>query len=134
MFKILFICFAFFMNFAFANIDVSKFDIIEIKKTSAKASEDEPTKKIQKKYALVMSSTKYNSSSKTIVVVPVVQKTKDYKGSYVVEVKHEGVTYLIFTDKLRTIPKNNAENIIFKLNKNEAKKVESKWNELTKNA
>lgn len=134
MFKLLFACLALFINFALADFTISKFDVIEVKKNDRMEKTEEPSKKPTKRYALVMSSSGYNTSSKTILVAPAIVKNKDYKGKYVMEAKHEGVTYLIFLDKIRTIPKNQTEKILFKLNKNESKQAREKFSELTKDA
>lgn len=134
MLKLLFICFALSVNFAFADLTFSKFDIIELKQGNRMEKSEEPTKKPTKKYALVMSGKSYNSSSKTIMVAAATVKNKDYKGKYIMEVKHEGVTYLLFLDKIRSIPKSGTEKVLFKLNKSESKTVQEKFNELTKDA
>jgi mRNA-degrading endonuclease toxin of MazEF toxin-antitoxin module len=134
MFKLLFICLTLFINFALADFTISKFDVIEVKKNHRMEKAEEPSKKPTKRYALVMSSTGYNASSKTILVAPAIVKNKDYKGKFVMEAKHEGVTYLIFLDKIRTISKSQTEKILFKLNKNESKQAREKFSELTKDA
>lgn len=134
MFKILFAFFALFANVAFADINVNKFDLVEIKPWKSGEDKGEPRKGSGKKYGLVMSSSSYNSSSKTVLIAAAVVKTKDYKGKYTIEITSNGVTYLVFVDKVRTIQKTQVEKTLFNLNILDAKKASDKWNDFTKNA
>jgi mRNA-degrading endonuclease toxin of MazEF toxin-antitoxin module len=97
--------------FAAGSPAFQKFEIVELNfeklKENNKSSAYINRNKKQAKYALIISGSNYNNSSKSVVVIPVVlKKEKDYKGKFVYSFKNSNKTYIIFADKVRTINQN----------------------------
>ena len=140
MLKVLMMAFLVFnLSSAYAKNNFEKFDVVELKveeynqkssSSSGGKNKDYLKKEAGKKYAIVFSGKAYNASSRSIIVAPVILKTKDYTGKFVINLKHKGKEYIVFTDKLRNIPKEKIKEVVFKPNVQEKGKIGEKFNNI----
>lgn len=127
------------LSSAYAKNSFEKFDVVELKveqynqKSSSSVSgksKDYLKKEAGKKYAIVFSGKGYNASSRSIIVAPVILKTKDYTGKFVAHLKHKGKEYIVFSDKLRNIQQDKIKEVAFKPSVQEKGKVGEKFNNI----
>jgi mRNA-degrading endonuclease toxin of MazEF toxin-antitoxin module len=125
MFKILTILLVAF-NLSFAQGIFKRFDIVEINSEF----QDDKNKRRNVKYGVVISGEVYNGASKYVVVVPMTQKKKDYKGAFVYNVKHLTREYHIFIDKPRNVEKSRISKSSISLKESEKNDISKKFNDV----
>ncbi len=119
-------------------LSIKKYDVVELKKIEKGEKRSFLEKGISKKpHAIVLSNSSYNNgNTKTVLVAPVILKEGrkykgEYRSDYIIEVKVHNKEYLIFVDKIRSLPKDKIEKISFPLPVLEQEKVRNSFNGFT---
>lgn len=115
------------LNLSFAQGNFKKFDIVEIK---PEAQDNNKKKQLNVKYGVVISGEGYNGSSKHVIVIPMTQKKKDYKGAFVYNIKHLSKEYNIFIDKPRNVEKSRILKANISLKESEKNDISKKFNDV----
>jgi hypothetical protein len=125
MFKII-IAFLVLCYSSYANSQVKRFDIIELKNDSKKENKGYE-KKDGQKYAIVISSQEYNLQGKYFIVLPLVQNKKNYKGKFVHSIKIASKDYAVFVDKPRSVEKSSTTKSSLSIKENEGAEILNKF-------
>ena len=125
-----FLLFIISFNVCFANYVPQKFDVVEIIKED---KNKDFAKKNIKLYGVILSGKNYNTSSKNVIIAPLVKKPKKLKdANYIINITFEKEEYTIFVDRIRTTPKVKIKQSSIVLKQEEKSKIEVQFNNILK--